>query len=223
MLNAEKKERRGFTMVELVIVMIILAILAGLVVPLIGGFGQISTPGGPKSGRQIGTETTLSNIRDTFVSTGTTTGLWADMGHIPNRLPRTIGQMFLSTPPLAGTPLFDPVTKIGWRGPYLKQATGLYPDITDIHRMTGNTWSADNFTANYGNEDDPILVDAWGNPIVLQIDFDSDGTITTNEARAARLVSAGPDGVIDLELDDINDTQAQYLIDDVVIYLRIVE
>lgn len=213
----------GFTLIELVLVMMVLAIVAGLVVPMIGGLSEISTPAGSKSEREIIVETTLRNVRDTFVSIEMRNGLWADMGHMPNRLPRTVGQMFLSTPPLVGTPTFDPITKIGWRGPYLKQPTGTFPDVTS------GDWSLRNFSASYGNVGDAGLVDAWGNPIVLQIDFDGDDSITTTEVQVSRLVSAGANGVIDWALDE-NLTHVQYLaavqadsVDDLVIYLRIAE
>jgi prepilin-type N-terminal cleavage/methylation domain-containing protein len=232
MRNTEQTIRRGFSLIEIVLVLMILAILAGIVVPIIGGVSQLSTPGGPKSDRRIVTETTMLAIRDTFLSTGSRTGLWADLRHQSNRLPRTIAQMFDPTPPVVvpATPLFDPVTKIGWRGPYLMQPTGTYPDITTIHQTTGNNWSADGFTSTYGVTGDLGFVDAWGNPIVLQIEFDGNtSSITAAEATAARLVSAGPNGTIDWKLD-INDTEQGYLtatqnhlIDDVVMYLGIVQ
>ena len=173
-------------------------------------------------------------IRDIFLSSGTRTGLWADMGHVPYRLPRTLHQVFLTRtellslePARAETPRFHPVTKIGWRGPYATQPTGTYPDITTIHRTPDIRWSDDNFTATYGDAGDSGFIDAWGNPIVLQIDFNIDNVITANEARAARLVSAGPNGTIDWAFDE-NLTSEDYatayqndLTDDVVVYLGI--
>ena len=225
--------RYGFTLIELILVVMVLAILAGVVVPLVNGISQISTPGGPKSDRRIVTETTMLTIRDTFLSTGSRTGIWADSGHQPNRLPRTIGQICDSDPPTGTTPPFDPVTKIGWRGPYLTQWSGTCPDYEggDKNPLTGNLWNTDGFSYIYGNPLDPAVIDAWGTPIVLQIDFDGDSSITADEARAARLVSAGPNGKIDWDLD-INNTEQDYQVasnndsidlDDVVIYLGIVQ
>ncbi len=218
--------RSGFTLVELAGVLIILVLLAAMVIPLVGGAGgsvSIDIGNGDQSAESIVTQTTMQTIRDTIVSTETTTGLWADMGHLSNRLPRTIGQIFSEDPPLAGTPVFDPITRIGWRGPYLSQATGIYPDVTT------DDWGLRNFTSSYGAPGDDTMIDAWGNPIVLQIDFDSDNNITSNEAQAARLVSAGPNGTIDWALD-VNLGQADYqsdyqnqLTDDVVVYLGIMQ
>ncbi|MEM7473740.1 MAG: hypothetical protein AAF483_02030 [Planctomycetota bacterium] len=218
--------RAGFTLVELTGVLIILVLVAAMIIPLVGGSSgilSVDIGNGEQSAEAIVTQTTMQSIRDTLISTGTTTGLWADMGHIANRLPRTIGQMFDSTAPVAGTPSFDPVTKIGWRGPYLTQATGTYPDVTT------SDWNARNFSATYGATGDPAMIDAWGNPIVLQVDFDVDGSITSLESLDTRLVSAGPNGTIDLDLTDRR-TEAEYLaayqnqlIDDVVLFVGITE
>lgn len=232
MFKLKQITRQGFSLIELVLVVMILAILAGLVIPLIGNF----TPGGNKTAEEIVTETSMLALRDALMGTGSRTGLWADLGHQPNRLPRTIAQMFASAPPdVTATPLFDPVTKIGWRGPYLRQPTGTYPNVErdevepDKNPLTGNFWEDDGFLKIYGTAGDLGLVDAWGLPIVLQIDFDKNDFITAAEAMAARLVSAGPNGKIDWELD-INNTEEDYrtasqnhLIDDVVMYLGIVQ
>ncbi len=199
--------RRGFTLVELVLVIMVLTILAILVVPIASGLRE--TPTGLKSDRQIVTEATMRSIREVFVGSGQRTGLWADLGHVPNRLPRTIGQLFLSDPPLAETPLFQPEIGLGWRGPYFHRPTGIYPDVRSEHSMTGNTWEEDNFATAYGEEGDGAWIDAWGNPIVLRIESDSDGEIDRTRLREARIVSAGPDGKIDLSENG----------DDVVFYL----
>ncbi|MEL6109997.1 MAG: type II secretion system protein [Planctomycetota bacterium] len=224
--------RPGFTLVELTGVLIILALVAAMVIPLVSGSNgtlSINVGGQTRSAEAIATETTMRAIRDAVVSSGSRTGLWADLGHVPNRLPRTIGQMFATDPPLSSTPPFNPVTAIGWRGPYLAQPTGIYPDVSAVHPSTGNTWSDDNFTSDYGATGDLTMIDAWGNPIVLQIEFDGNAaTVTSAEAQAARLVSAGPNGTIDWVDSDLG--PADYLtaiesqsIDDVVIYLGITQ
>lgn len=222
--------RRGFTLIELVLVVMVLAIVGGLAVPMLGGLTEISTPTGPKSDRRIVTETSMQRLRDAFLSSEARSGIWSDLGHVPNRLPRTVAQLFGTDAPLAeATPfVFNPVTKIGWRGPYLSQPTGNYPDVTTIHSATGNTWADDNFTEAYGDPGDLEVVDAWGNPIVLQIDFDGNDVIDRTEASMSRLVSAGPDGIIDLA--NLPRNQTDYLAalqshqtDDVVIYLGLTQ
>ncbi|MEO1523896.1 MAG: hypothetical protein AAFX06_00590 [Planctomycetota bacterium] len=224
--------RPGFTLVELTGVLLILVLVAAMIIPLVSGSSgmlSINVGGRTRSAEAVATETTMRAIRDIVVSSGTRTGLWADMGHIPNRMPRTIGQMFGTDPPVTSIPPFDPVTAIGWRGPYLSQPTGIYPDVSAIHPSTGNTWSDDNFTSDYGATGDLTMIDAWGNPIVLQIEFDGNAaSVTSTEAQAARLVSAGPNGTIDWLDPDLG--PADYLsaienqsIDDVVVYLGITQ
>ena len=58
-----RKISRGFSLIELVIVVMILAILASLIVTMAGGLGQISAPGGSKSDKQIITETSMHAIQ----------------------------------------------------------------------------------------------------------------------------------------------------------------
>ena len=85
--------------------------------------------------------------------------------------------------PTTGTTTFrfDATYKRGWRGPYLSQATGSY----SINVSSG-------FTASYGNTGDKALIDAWGNPVVIQ------NPGATNGLQDVRVVSAGPNGIIDI-------------------------
>lgn len=161
--------RRGFTLIELVLVIMVLAILAGLVVPMVGG---LTIQG--KSDRQIVTETTMRAIRDAIMGTDTKPGAWPDLGQRPETLPNDPNILLNHQAPL-GTPIhlirFDPVTRMGWRGPYLNGPSQ--------------------------------LIDAWGNPIQMRLDYDGDTTISQAEARYVVLVSWGPNGVREF-LQDTN-------------------
>ena len=166
--------RYGFSMAEIVLVLIVLVGLAAMVVPLLDEI-QITTPTGEtKTEKQIITEAAMRTIRDAIMGTPTKPGAWPDLGQRPDK--------FLLDPNLlladisvvrsidASINVYDPVRKSGWRGPYL----------------TGKR----------------ELTDAWGNSFVIQIDFDGNGVVDSYEAKYARLVSSGQDGVLDTQVTD---------------------
>lgn len=178
--------RRGFSLVELVVVLVILVALAGLVIPLIGSQTEDS--------RNTATNASLTELRNVILGT-----YRQDMD---KRLPRpgyygvnTKGRtdkpqlryLFINpgTYTAPGTlettaPTYDPLYKRGWRGPYFMNSTGRY--LVDAAR---------NFTKDYGENDDPAVIDGWGNPIVI-----------VETGTRAELRSAGPDGILQTT-DDI--------------------
>jgi prepilin-type N-terminal cleavage/methylation domain-containing protein len=181
------KGRPAFSILELVVVMAILVVLAGLVILEIGNFQEKASV--------VTTKTTLNTVRGAINGTSAGQGYQQDMRAFaanqpiappgtsslmgtsllsgPLSLPSTLASLYVAP---AGAPLYNPVTRLGWHGPYLTGDTGRY----QIDVGTG-------FTADYGGTNDPAPLDAWNHPIVLQIP--SDPTY-------ARLVSAGPDGKV---------------------------
>ena len=240
--SATSPRRRGLSLMELLVVMVILIATAGLVTYLYSGALEMTVgkdgSGAPisKSVQQIGTEATLTQMRNAIVGTPGHPGYWNDVLSSQadtTTTPITLADLFrvptatpsppysASTAPLAtNLQTFNPNTGRGWRGPYMAQATGSYPNTT-----TGN-WSARNFTATYGAANDPALIDAWGNPIVIQWPANSaDSTPTaTQQYQYVRLVSAGPNGVLDTPITDtpVTDPTGASLKDDVILYLRYV-
>lgn len=79
------------------------------------------------------------------------------------------------------TSSYDPTAGHGWRGPYILPGIGKYP-LPD----------ATNFTRDYGEKDDPTILDGWNHPIV----------ISANGEISAVLRSAGRDGILG-NADDI--------------------
>ncbi len=170
MFKVKQTTRRGFSLIELVLVVMVLAILAGFVIPLIGNF----TPGGEKSEKQIVTETSMLAIRDAILGTATSPGAWADMGKQPALFPRkpfwlTLEYEQLSSlaPAIYAKGPFDPVTKIGWRGPYLKGSL--------VHDSEGEIVR--------DPEGNPFLRDGWNQGIEI--------VVPDNDVNYARLVSRG--------------------------------
>jgi prepilin-type N-terminal cleavage/methylation domain-containing protein len=180
-------QRRGFTLIELVMVLVILTALAAGVVSLVDRGVEIDG----KSIETVATEKSMLTIRDVIMGTTTQPGMWADLSQRPEFFPQSLVVLFLedgsiqSVPQFSSVTSFDPVTKTGWRGPYLTQASG---------RDENNL---------------PTVIDAWGNPIVIQIvDIDGDTIQEEEDVRYARLVSLGEDGLLQ------TGTTAGYIPDD---------
>ncbi len=93
--------------------------------------------------------------------------------------PATIKDLFINPFP-SSNPLseFNRDTNLGWRGPYIISQGGTYPR-----------------TDSYGTVGDPAILDAWGNPIVLQIP--TSGATPAANLQFMRLISAGPNKTID--------------------------
>jgi hypothetical protein len=199
--------------------MAVLAILIGtavLVLPRLGSL-RIATISGPKTAEQVGTEATMQQIRNVIMGTPSRPGVWSDVGQRPEFFPRSVSELFVAAPPHFGMSRFDPSTGIGWRGPYFTNTTG---------------------TDGFGN---PTLVDAWGHVLVIQVDFDGDGLVDSdvvdydgdgladgNEADFARLVSAGPNGIIDTPSNMAKVVPGTQLTltdcsDDIVLFLRVAD
>ncbi|SRR6056297_2133326 len=106
---------------------------------------------------------------------------------------------------------YDPVTGRGWSGPYVDHASGV--------RVAYQVDVARGFTNAYGLTGDPAPVDAWGNPIVLQQPVAVGVIHSSTSLLYARLVSAGPDGVLQTPLNVLQPNAAD-IGDDLVVYLR---
>lgn len=181
-IDLARASRTGLSLLELMIVLIIMATVAGLVVPL--SPWRISTPTGEKSPEQITTETSMHAIREAIVGTSDQPGAWLDLVRRPQHFITDPADFQLNLVELQikyaesgrfrEVRPYDPVTRIGWRGPYLSPGKS--------------------------------LVDAWGQPFELQvIDWNRNGIFDAEEIRYARLVSGGPDENIDtpVGLDDM--------------------
>ncbi len=164
--TARSGRNRGFTLIEIVVVVAIMAILATILVPLFNGILSNSSASSQDSPAYVATKTTMQAVRDAIVGSGPgRPGYLSDMGSFP----ATMADLFNQ----GAKPSFDPVTGRGWRGPYMLAPTGTYAVNA-------------NFTTAYGANGDPTVLDAWLNPIIIQTA--TNGTV--------RLVSTGADGVI---------------------------
>ena len=205
-----------FSLIELVVVLLILVAVAGVVIGLVGD--------SVKQSRQDATRVNLELIRDVIVGSDQHTGYFHDQeADDPlHRYPRPLDSspreehpqlryLFINPDLESVTVNFDPLTRLGWRGPYLQHSNGTY---------TVN--NSRNFTNDYGEDGDPAIIDAWGNPIIIQ--EPSVGTAEQRELNT-RLISAGPDGLIDtprnqLEPSDLSESERD---DDLILFLRVAD
>ena len=202
-----------FSLIELVVVLVILVAVAGVVVGLVGGSINQS--------RQDATRVNLERIREVIVGSADQPGYVGDMRQYPHPGDALIlagredhpqlNFLFRNPEDNDVTNDFDPISKLGWRGPYLLHSTGTYSE--EVER---------NFFDDYGEDGDPAMIDAWGNPIIIQ-----EPSVGTPEEREinTRLISAGSDGVIDtprnqLEPDDLSDAERG---DDLILFLRVAD
>ncbi len=163
--------------------LVILVALAAIVVPLVSNATQDAS--------EMATKTTMKALRDAVQAyyqdmkgvavVKKTTDVTGPKGVAANStgMPNSLAD--LQNPPLDALGhaiAFDPVTRRGWRGPYLMQATGKF-DLANL----------DASFVGYGNQDDPAFLDGWKNPIVLQWPNTTDGLDV--QTKYVRLVSAG--------------------------------
>lgn len=222
--NACIRRRHGLTLFELMVVLGILLVLGTLVVPAVNGHLQRS--------RDDVTRQSMRRIRETVMNTyfddmfeqlprPGASGLAAGRADHPQ-----LCYLFLNPETYEDTDgltaeydvTYDPISRRGWRGPYLLHEGGGFEYAVDADRPV-----AGNFSARYGETGDPAVLDGWGNPIVIQEpDDDGDGSISFDERRHARLVSAGRDGIIDTDPDSLYPLPDDRG-DDLVLFLRIAE
>lgn len=236
-------KRAGFTLLELVIVLLILIALAGTVLPYLAATGE-------EAACQA-TDASLAAIREALVGGPQGPGYYSDL---QNRLPyyreasgnedcaddtasggnpryhlhflfnvRTLGSSPKSLCPKT-LQAFHPKLGLGWRGPYLQGGAKLadpsaldarFDDLAYVH-----------IKHKTAHQDDLYVLDQfrWRNPIVLQVPPDTADCPTHGGSGdgswCARLVSAGPDGRLDTQ---INTVDASDRGDDRVLFLRVAD
>jgi hypothetical protein len=184
----------------LVVVLVVLVALAAIVVPMVSGRAQ--------DAQKTATNATLIELRNVILAsyrpdmssrlprpgdTGLKTRqdkpqlryLFANPGPLTDSVSGLVFNAGASTATETTSPTYDPILKLGWRGPYLMTSTGTYPDPDAAGAV---------FTHAYGEKGDPTVLDGWLRPIVILESSDSLG-------KHAELRSAGPDGLLNTSDD----------------------
>lgn len=224
----ELRSKQGFTLVELVTVIAILSVLAMLVIQNVSFVRD--------EAEHTVTVTNLQAIRDAFCGSSGSLGYLDDMKYdaLYGGTNARVGYL-LALP--AGARTYDLATRRGWHGPYLNNVRpvdntntalrGLFPGPDDRRWATDDTFETRGFHTNdnrfvYGATNDVAMADAWGNPFVLQ--FPTNDLIDTNRLRFARVVSAGPNGILETPLDRLAGLETNGVVadrgDDLILFLK---
>lgn len=113
---------RGFTLFELMIVIVVLAIIAGVGIPQIGAMVKASKVSATKSELVEIKQAIIGDPQVVAGGTNVARGFEGDIGNPPNRL------QDLATKPDT-IPSYDRITGRGWNGPYIDTSEGAY--LTD--------------------------------------------------------------------------------------------
>lgn len=170
--------RRGFSVIELVVVLTILVLLAGVLVPIVSG--ELS------SARITRAQTDMKTVADAFARYKSHTGAWpANDAWNPNKT---------TDEPLEGFACLYVNThnKSGWAGPYLN--TGVKgPD---------GAWA---LAHDFGQGNKKGLMDPWGNPYRVYV-FGRNGSMGPGGGLV--FLSAGDNGIVDTNKDRITSGEA---------------
>ena len=169
---------RGVTLLELLVVLVILTATALIVIPTLTV--HVETPLQAESTpNEVVTAQIMTAVRDAMVGED---GVLENLAFQPPALPRQIADLVEVEPPenlqqeAPELAKHDPRIGIGWQGPY--------------------------FLANGRNKEGrPSILDAWGNELALQVDFDQNGQVDQQESLYIRVVSPGPNGRLETPVD----------------------
>jgi len=120
--SSVKLDQRGFTLIELVIIIVVLGILAAVAIPKFSSMMESSKVAATRKEMQSLREAIVGNPQ--VVSSGVVIdrGFMGDVGFAPSQLTD------LTVKP-DSVPAYDKLTRLGWNGPYIDGGNGDY--LTD--------------------------------------------------------------------------------------------
>lgn len=111
--HCRQYEVAGFTLIELVMVIVVLGIMAGVAIPVIGSFIE--------SSKQTATKDEMQRLARALAGADSQSerGFEGDVGRLPSALAD------LTKKP-ASVPAWNAFTHMGWNGPYIDSTNGDY-------------------------------------------------------------------------------------------------
>ena len=147
-MTTDKLDGRGFTLIELVVIIVALGIISIVAIPKLGVFGDQAKI---TATREEMLRLKIAIVGDPAVTAGgayVNRGYYGDVGALP------VALADLAIKPGA-VPVFNSFTRRGWNGPYIDSAGGAY--LTDA-------WSA---TYSYSSAGRTITSTGSGSSIVV--------------------------------------------------------
>jgi prepilin-type N-terminal cleavage/methylation domain-containing protein len=141
---------KGFTLIELVIVIVILGIVAGVAIPKFSTLSEQSRVSATKDEMLRLKEAIVGDPRVVGSGEYINRGFEGDVGYVPSRLAD------LAVKP-DSIPAYDKITRIGWNGPYidsaeqnyLKDSWGTSYSYNAATRTIISTGTTPNITVNF--------------------------------------------------------------------------
>jgi type II secretory pathway pseudopilin PulG len=117
--NSSKLDQRGFTLIELVIIIVTLGILAAVAIPKFGELAENSKKTATRDELQTLKRAIVGNAQAISGGKYVDKGFEGDIGYPPSRL-----EDLVSKPD--SIPNYDKLTGIGWNGPYIDSSGSSY-------------------------------------------------------------------------------------------------
>jgi len=180
---------KGFTLIELTVVLLILVALAGLAIPYVGGTNRMALC--------QATDASMQALKSAIMGGGANSGFYMDLlGYFPKATKSTTADFNLRYLfEQSSWPAYNPKTAVGWRGPYLMSGggvpTGLDSSFANIYNPADVLTHAFSMHVNISTDTGSHVMDAWGRPIILQVPYSTIAPVGYSFDNA-RLVSAGP-------------------------------